>query len=97
MLESNLLSRGIVGDNSRSRIFGDKARSAWRRGRDSNPRYAYHVYSLSRGAPSTTRPPLRERKSLIITQRNGKHGYGVLRGFSQIDLQAGRRRPIPRG
>ncbi len=31
----------------------------WRRGRDSNPRYAFDVYSLSRGAPSTTRPPLR--------------------------------------
>lgn|GEM_PF-5347692 len=31
----------------------------WRRGWDSNPRYAFDVYSLSRGAPSTTRPPLR--------------------------------------
>ena len=32
----------------------------WRRGRDSNPRYAINVYTLSRRAPSTTRPPLRE-------------------------------------
>ncbi len=30
----------------------------WRRGRDSNPRYVA-VYTLSRRAPSTTRPPLR--------------------------------------
>src|SRR5690606_23711299 len=31
----------------------------WRRGRDSNPRYGFAVYSPSRRAPSTTRPPLR--------------------------------------
>ena len=31
----------------------------WRRRGDSNPRYAFGVYSLSRRAPSTTRPPLR--------------------------------------
>ena len=30
----------------------------WRRGRDSNPRYAINVYTLSRRAPSATRPPL---------------------------------------
>ena len=30
----------------------------WRRRRDSNPRYAINVYSLSRGAPSATRPLL---------------------------------------
>ena len=30
----------------------------WRRGRDSNPRWNFVPYSLSRGAPSTTRPPL---------------------------------------
>ena len=28
------------------------------RGRDSNPRYGYAAYTLSRRAPSTTRPPL---------------------------------------
>ena len=33
--------------------------SNWRSGWDSNPRYAFDVYSLSRRAPSTTRPPLR--------------------------------------
>ncbi len=30
----------------------------WRRERDSNPRWAFNPYSLSRGAPSATRPPL---------------------------------------
>ena len=31
----------------------------WRRERDSNPRGGYYTpYSLSRGAPSTTQPPL---------------------------------------
>ena len=32
--------------------------SSLRRGRDSNPRYPLGVYTLSRRAPSTTRPPL---------------------------------------
>jgi hypothetical protein len=31
----------------------------WRRGRDSNPRYAVNVHTLSRRAPSTARTPLR--------------------------------------
>ena len=31
----------------------------WRSGWDSNPRYAFDVYTLSRRAPSTARPPLR--------------------------------------
>jgi hypothetical protein len=30
----------------------------WRRERDSNPRWAFGPYSLSRGAPSATRPSL---------------------------------------
>ncbi len=36
------------------------------RGRDSNPRYAFDVYTLSRRAPSTTRPPL----SLFFSLKN---------------------------
>ena len=36
----------------------------WRRGRDSNPRRAFDPYALSRGAPSTTRPPLPSGKAL---------------------------------
>ena len=35
--------------------------SFWRRERDSNPRYAINVYSLSRGALSTTQPSLRRQ------------------------------------
>ena len=31
----------------------------WRRERDSNPRYAINVYTLSRRAPSAAQPPLR--------------------------------------
>ena len=34
------------------------SQTVWRRRRDSNPRYAINVYSLSRGAPSATRPLL---------------------------------------
>ena len=44
----------------------------WRRGRDSNPRYGIAVYSLSRGAPSATRPPLRAPKSLEALDIRGK-------------------------
>ncbi len=51
---------------------GGDATHKWRRGRDSNPRYAFDVYSLSRGAPSTTRPPL--RCGLIICIRVGLQG-----------------------
>ena len=36
----------------------------WRRERDSNPRYAINVYSLSRGAPSAARPSLQIQYSL---------------------------------
>jgi hypothetical protein len=35
----------------------------WRRERDSNPRRAFGPYTLSRGAPSTTRPSLRGAQS----------------------------------
>src|SRR5690606_28189340 len=38
---------------------GKSPAAKWRSGRDSNPRYGFAVYSLSRRAPSTTRPPLR--------------------------------------
>jgi hypothetical protein len=38
----------------------------WRRERDSNPRWAFNPYSLSRGAPSATRPPLRDINNLIL-------------------------------
>ena len=38
----------------------------WRRRRDSNPRYAINVYSLSRGAPSATRPLLRILALIVV-------------------------------
>ena len=47
---------------------------AWRSGRDSNPRYGFAVYSLSRRAPSTTRPPLR------VPGRSAHLGGGSMRG-----------------
>jgi hypothetical protein len=61
----------VLGSNHRV-LFGlhtpDKAKGPckqglllyWRRGRDSNPRWAINPYALSRGAPSATRPPLRK-------------------------------------
>ena len=56
--------RGICG---LSEGGGGLRRAMWRRERDSNPRRAYDPYTLSRGAPSTTRPSLRCRKSLSFS------------------------------
>ena len=42
----------------------------WRSGRDSNPRYGFAVYSLSRRAPSTTRPPLPPHPDGCITKES---------------------------
>ncbi len=44
----------------------------WRRERDSNPRYAFGVYALSRGAPSTTRPSLRSGGGQEYPQTGGR-------------------------
>src|SRR5438309_11740625 len=52
--EPNVGSRGPLDDRGCGLRGG-----CWRSGRDSNPRYGFAVYSLSRRAPSTTRPPLR--------------------------------------
>jgi hypothetical protein len=41
----------------------------WRRERDSNPRRAFDPYTLSRGAPSTTRPSLRVGSKTLYLQR----------------------------
>ena len=40
----------------------------WRMGRDSNPRWAFDPYSLSRRVPSTARPPIR-REALMAGER----------------------------
>jgi hypothetical protein len=49
-------------------------RSFWRRGRDSNPRYAINVYTLSRRAPSTARTPLHTQTlhTPSMAQRSGR-------------------------
>jgi hypothetical protein len=41
-----------------------RRRVFWRMGWDSNPRYAFDVYALSRRAPSTARPPIPHRPTL---------------------------------
>ena len=60
----------------------NKIKGIWRSGRDSNPRYGFAVYSLSRRAPSTTRPPLRmpwtDRTPLAAGGRGGKR-YAFIR------------------
>jgi hypothetical protein len=43
----------------------------WRRERDSNPRWAFDPYALSRGAPSTTRPSLRSLTGQFRIEGNG--------------------------
>jgi hypothetical protein len=57
---------------SKSKRLGQSTRLlflSWRRGRDSNPRRAFDPYALSRGAPSTTRPPLRIRPKRPFAER----------------------------
>jgi hypothetical protein len=44
----------------------------WRRERDSNPRWAFDPYTLSRGAPSTTRPSLRRAQMIRTSPGAGK-------------------------
>src|ERR1700684_2286977 len=65
-----------------SRLFGDRPRQHekgnWRRERDSNPRRAFDPYTLSRGAPSTTRPSLRERVPAAPVR-----GAIILKGWGQ--------------
>ena len=52
----------------------------WRRGRDSNPRWAFNPYSLSRGAPSATRPPLRDGRRIpkgVLARKKQSRGLGA--------------------
>ena len=61
--------------SQRNDEFYQIVRTVWRSGRDSNPRYGFAVYSLSRRAPSTTRPPLRirwKRHALVDAPRARK-------------------------
>ncbi|MFM1898292.1 MAG: hypothetical protein RL577_532, partial [Bacteroidota bacterium] len=54
-LRSSIL--GLPFEHKKSPDFSELCR-VLQRGRDSNPRYAFGVYTLSRRAPSTTRTPL---------------------------------------
>ena len=60
---NGLADRSFHGGGARDAAIlrSPQGEAGWRRGRDSNPREAFDLYSLSRGAPSTTRPPLRRR------------------------------------
>ena len=61
----------------------------WRRGRDLNPRESYiTLHSLSRRAPSTTRPPL-QRREWDLNPR------GPLRGLAIFKTAAFDRSAIP--
>jgi hypothetical protein len=65
----------------------------WRRERDSNPRWAFDPYTLSRGAPSTTRPSLRGRPAnrlspLFETERAcapSKPAFGHLANANRLN------------
>src|SRR5829696_4349205 len=48
----------------------------WRRERDSNPRGTFGPYTLSRGAPSTTRPSLRRGRMIGAGEHSGKSRLG---------------------
>jgi hypothetical protein len=53
----------------------------WRRERDSNPRRAFDPYTLSRGAPSTTRPSLRAAQSYATGSGRAKTPARFSRGW----------------
>src|SRR6185369_4687116 len=72
---------------------GAATRQGWRSGRDSNPRYGFAVYSLSRRAPSTTRPPLRYRwKGAPVGKRSGSGNLPASSGSGSTGRQCSRRR-----
>ncbi len=58
-LDVRLTRETIATEAIRGALVWRTREERWRRGWDSNPREAFDLYSLSRGAPSTTRPPLR--------------------------------------
>ena len=63
--------------------------SRWRRERDSNPRWDFVPYTLSRGAPSTTRPSLLKKLSpqMFCDLLNNERG-GLLRAILPFALRA---------
>jgi integrase len=59
----------------------------WRRERDSNPRWAFDPYTLSRGAPSTTRPSL--RRSINLSRQRPSGAIYHLSGSSAHEAGCG--------
>src|SRR5689334_20902685 len=51
-------------------VLANVSRMLWRTGRDSNPRTAINRYTLSRRAPSTTRPPVRKGSGAYTAPAN---------------------------
>ena len=81
--------RPILGEG----LKASKRHNLWRRGRDSNPRWAFDPYALSRGAPSTTRPPLptglphiKERGMIPALSSPGKAKRGLKTPFRRRRL-----------
>src|SRR5690606_8798357 len=78
----------------------------WRKGWDSNPRYGFAVYALSRRAPSTARPPFRwspRRRSGLVAALDAGNGAEPSQGGCRWQQRRRRRnwrrnqenRPIP--
>ncbi len=69
-------------------------KESWRTEGDSNPRYACDVYTLSRRAPSTTRPPVRALRPVPLPQ--AKLNILADPELACVGLDRGRPRPRPR-
>jgi hypothetical protein len=77
-----------------SRPFRDRLRRRekgnWRRERDSNPRRAFDPYTLSRGAPSTTRPSLPRSRVGSAARRPPSYLKGCRGGKTSSVARMGR-------
>ena len=70
----------------------------WRTEGDSNPRYACDVYTLSRRAPSTARPPVRDELSdAAQQQRHHRKNQPTILAFSRYRKFRLSALPIDRG
>src|SRR6186713_1114964 len=66
----------------------------WRRERDSNPRRAFDPYTLSRGAPSTTRPSL--RRPINLSRQAGAVSTYHIGGKDDVERTGGFGGPVAR-
>ena len=83
-----------VGLSKRDRMMQPALRN-WRRERDSNPRRAFDPYTLSRGAPSTTRPSLRAGSQERGRIKRAPPGVKPKDSGDGKRWFAGRKRPAP--